>query len=169
MLLTPDLAYEREFLGTGMFQLGPACALFRTAFFRALGGFEDAGVASDYLFWFKACRRGRALLCAGDLFYYRVHPEQELTSTRSQIDYERARGRAWAELNAPDCPLPPVLLAQARQNFAFDAARDAWRRHLKHGDLRSAWRLLAHSDLTAVDWIRYLRPPHRRFDAGTPA
>src|SRR5262245_13745301 len=28
MLLTPSLAYEREYLGTGLFQLGPGSALF---------------------------------------------------------------------------------------------------------------------------------------------
>src|SRR4029077_6274324 len=37
MLLTPRLAYEREFLGSGLFQQGPASALFRTDPFRALG------------------------------------------------------------------------------------------------------------------------------------
>src|SRR5581483_2829791 len=39
MLLTPRLAYEREFFGTGVFQLGPASAMFRTDFFRDMGGF----------------------------------------------------------------------------------------------------------------------------------
>src|SRR5262249_37070597 len=34
MLLTPKLAYEREFLGSGLFHLGPAAALFRTDAFR---------------------------------------------------------------------------------------------------------------------------------------
>src|SRR5207245_549953 len=37
MLLTPRLAYEREYLGGGLFHLGPACALFRTEAFRDLG------------------------------------------------------------------------------------------------------------------------------------
>src|SRR5262249_7863399 len=51
MLLTPRLAYEREFLGAGLFHLGPAGAMFRTEAFRELGGFPTAGVVSDYLFW----------------------------------------------------------------------------------------------------------------------
>ena len=55
MLLTPRLAYEREFLGSGLFQQGPASALFRTDEFRALGGFPDVAYAGDYLFWLRAC------------------------------------------------------------------------------------------------------------------
>src|SRR3954452_239347 len=55
MLLTPRLAYEREYLGSGLFHLGPSAAMFRTQAFRDLGGFPTAGVASDYLFWLKAC------------------------------------------------------------------------------------------------------------------
>src|SRR5438128_1106653 len=54
MLLTPRLAYQREFLGQGLFMCGPAGALIRTDVFRALGGFPERGVASDYVFWVKA-------------------------------------------------------------------------------------------------------------------
>ena len=168
MLLTPALAYEREFLGTGLFQLGPACALFKTDFFRSLGGFEAAGVASDYLFWFKACRRGRVLLCPGDLFYYRLHPGQELTSERSVRDYTIARGRAWAALNDPDCPLHGEALEQAKRNFAFNAVREAWRMCVGRRDYRSARELLQCAGLRPRDWARYLRRPRRSFDAGTP-
>ena len=78
MLLTPRLSYEREYLGTGLFQAGPASALFRTDVFRGLGGFPEEGVASDMLFWIQACARVNLLLVPGDLFYYRVHVGQEL-------------------------------------------------------------------------------------------
>src|SRR5207244_11496911 len=37
MLLTPRLAYERGFLGSGLFQQGPASAVFRSDAFRAVG------------------------------------------------------------------------------------------------------------------------------------
>jgi glycosyltransferase involved in cell wall biosynthesis len=55
MLLTPRLSYEREFLGSGLFHLGPAAALFRADAFRELGGFPVAGVATDYQFCHEAC------------------------------------------------------------------------------------------------------------------
>ena len=57
MLLTPRLAYQREFLGQGLFMCGPAGALIRTDVFRSLGGFPERGAASDYVFWLKACAR----------------------------------------------------------------------------------------------------------------
>jgi len=34
----------------------PPARLFRTEFFQAIGGFSSEGIASDYLFWFKAWR-----------------------------------------------------------------------------------------------------------------
>src|SRR3954452_11951093 len=96
MLLTPKLAYEREFLGSGLFHLGPAAALFRADAFRDLGGFPTAGVASDYLFWLDACAKANVLLVSADLFYYRIHPGQELCDPRAEAEYARAGRAAWA-------------------------------------------------------------------------
>jgi len=62
MLLTPRLAYQREFLGQGLFMCGPAGALIRTDVFRSLGGFPERGAASDYVFWLKACASVGVLL-----------------------------------------------------------------------------------------------------------
>jgi len=168
MVLTPRLAYEREFLGTGLFQFGPACALFRTEFFRRVGGFDDAGVASDYVFWLKACARGRVVLCSGDLFYYRNHAGQELCSARSFADYARSRARTWAALNDPECPLSGAVLEQAKRNFAFTTARDAGR-CLRRGDVASTCVALQMAGLRVSDWIRYLRSPRRQANAGTPS
>ena len=47
MLLTPRLSYQREFLGSGMFNGGPASALFRREVFEALGRFGTFGAASQ--------------------------------------------------------------------------------------------------------------------------
>lgn len=168
MLLTPRLAYEREFLGTGLFQLGPASALFRASFFRAIGGFDTAGAASDYLFWFKACARGRVLLCPGDLFYYRVHAGQEIANQRSERDYLAARSRAWAALNAPDCPLEGAALEQARRNFVFIVVREVMG-HVRHGNFAAAVTLVRACGLQPAEWLKYARPPRRLANAGTPA
>src|SRR5262249_18013771 len=123
MLLTPKLAYEREFLGGGLFHVGPGGALFRTEAFRALGGFPLAGVASDYLMWIHTCARECVLLVPADLFYYRVHAGQELTSTNSAQDYARAGSAVWAMLNSPDCPLDAPAREQAKRNYTFSRAR----------------------------------------------
>jgi hypothetical protein len=168
MLLTPRLAYEREYLGAGLFQGGPACALFRTEVFRRLGGFPEAGVASDYLFWIHACATENVLLVSGDLFYYRVHPNQELANAGNVLQYAKARATAWKMLNSPQCPLDPAVLDRAKSNFLWAATRDAYRQ-FKRGELIGAAATIRFLGLDVVDWIRYLRPPNRNPSAGTPA
>ena len=73
MLISPRMSYQREFLGSGMFNAGPAGAIFRTQAFHELGGFADRGAASDYVFWLHACARVPVLLLPADLFWYRTH------------------------------------------------------------------------------------------------
>jgi glycosyltransferase involved in cell wall biosynthesis len=167
MLLTPRLAYEREFLGFGLFQLGPAAALFRTEAFRELGGFGDAAHASDYLFWIRACARVNVLLVPGDLFYYRIHSGQEAALPTNDLAYAHAAGSAWRMLNSPECPLTGESLERAKRNFAFVQARGVFR-HLKRGHFKSAMAVARYAGPDALEWIRYVRPPRRSPTAGTP-
>jgi len=168
MLLTPKLAFEREYLGTGLFQLGPAAALFRTDVFRGLGGFPDEGVASDMLFWIHACARVNVLLVPADLFHYRVHAGQEYARPGNIIPYAQARSAAWKVLNSPECPLDPAVLDRAKSNFLWVAARDAYRQ-FRRGKFGAAAESIRHLGLDLPEWIRYLRPPNRNPNAGTPA
>ena len=167
MLLTPRLAYEREYLGSGLFQVGPASAMFRADVFRDLGGFPMSGIASDYLFWLEACAKVNVLLVPGDLFYYRVHAGQELAKPENTIGYAQARGAAWKMLNSPECPLDPAVLDRAKTNFLWAAARDAYRQ-FRAGRFGAAAAIVRFLGLDAADWIRYLRPPSRNPNAGTP-
>lgn len=167
MLLTPALAYEREFLGSGLFHLGPAAAMFRTNVFHELGGFPEEGVASDYLFWLRACARVNVLLVTADLFYYRIHSGQELTSPASDVDYARASGAGWSMLNSPNCPLSEASRTQAKRNFVFSQIRGVYR-HVRRGRLGSAQAILQHAGPGPLDWVRYLRRPVRTPFAGTP-
>jgi glycosyltransferase involved in cell wall biosynthesis len=168
MLLTPQLAYEREFLGYGLFQQGPASALFRTDRFRALGGFPEVAYAGDYLFWLRACASVDVLLVPGDLFYYRVHTGQEMAKPESQMAYARASAEGWRMLNSPACPLRGASLDVGKRNFVFGEARVVGR-YLTRGQLGAAARRLRHDGLTIADWATYLRPPRRTASAGTPA
>jgi glycosyl transferase family 2 len=167
MLLTPRLAYEREYLGYGLFHLGPAAALFRTDAFRALGGFDDTPYAGDYLFWIRACTQINVLLVPGDLFYYRIHSNQEIQKAGNAAAYARAGGVAWRMLSSSECPLTGETLERAKRNFAYVQARGMYRM-VRRGELSSALLILEHIGLGIADWIRYLRPQRRRADAGTP-
>ena len=167
MLLTPQLSYEREFFGNGLFQCGPSCALFRTEVFCRLGGFPNSGVASDYLFWIQACATENVLLVPGDLFYYRVHPNQEYANSDNFVQYAKARAAAWKMLNSSQCPLDPAVLDRAKSNFLWAATRDAYRQ-VKRGQFGAAAAIVGFLGLDVGDWLRYLRPPNRNPSAGTP-
>ena len=168
MLLTPRLAFEREFLGLGLFQLGPAAALFRTQAFRDLGGFPLAGVASDYLFWLKACATVNVLLVPADLFYYRIHEGQELVGSTTAMEYARTMtAPGWAMLNSPECPLRGAALARAKRNFVYVVARGSFR-YFRRRRFSAAAAVIRYSGIAPSEWVRYLRPPHRSATAGSP-
>ena len=166
MLLTPRLSYQREFLGSGMFSAGPSGALFRAEALRALGGFVDLGTPSDFLFWLHACARVPVLLLPADLFWYRVHPAQELRSESAARQYAAIVGHVWAALADPACPLTAEEREQARRNVLGKQARLLW------NDLRARRVALARIRFAAGpgvgSWLRYLRRPRRDSLAGTP-
>jgi hypothetical protein len=166
MLLTPRMSYQREFLGSGMFNAGPAGALFRAAALRTLGGFEDLGSPSDFLFWLRACARVDVLLLPADLFWYRVHPNQELQSGSAQRQNAATISHVWTALADPACPLTAEEREQARRNVMAKQARLLWR------ELRAQRFALARIRFAAGPgvggWLRYLRRPRRDPRAGTP-
>ena len=167
MLLTPRMAYQREFFGEGLFFCGPAGALFRTDVFRALGGFPDEGVASDHLFWMRATKTTSVLLLPADLFWYRMHPAQEFQSEKGRLEYARVPGLVWRALQDPDCPLTPEEREQAKRNRAFLTARRTFE-DIRRGRFAFALNRLRYSNMGPGDWLRYLRRPRRDAFAGTP-
>ncbi len=167
MLLTPRMAYQREYFGTGVFQCGPSGAIFRREAFEALGGFEDVGVPSDFRFWLRACTRVNVLLLPADLFWYRIHAGQEQQSARGQDEYARVFGWSWQALFAPECPLTADEREQAKRNRVYHLARRTLQ-DLRGRRWQFAINRLRHSGVGAADWARYLRRPRRDPFAGTP-
>jgi hypothetical protein len=165
MFLTPRQAYQREFLGFGMFMCGPAGALCRTEVFRELGGFQDFGAPSDTIFWMRACARYPVLLLPADLFYYREHPGQTLRAPNVARQYAQVPAHMWRALADPDCPLDDRERSVARRNVAFNTAKSIWRA-ARTRDFGLAWRRLVASEITPAEWLRYLKPPRRSVLAG---
>jgi hypothetical protein len=166
MLLTPRLSFQREFLGAGMFNGGPAAAIFRADAFHALGGFADRGVASDYLFWLRACARVPVLLLPGDLFWYRVHEGQQLQRAGAAKQYAVTIADTWQALTDAGCPLTESERDLARRNVIAGQVKHLWR------DLRAGRLGVARARLAAgpslAEWLRYIGRPHREAAAGTP-
>jgi len=167
MLLTPRLAYSREYLGHGLFQVGPACALFRREAFFELGGFPIAGPHSDGLFWVAACARVNVLLVPGDLFWYRVHSGQHLQSTEALYDNIALDRHFFLVLDDPACPLTAEERELAKRNITASAVKRLLN-DVRAGRLALAWVRFRNSGHSMVDWLKYSRPPMRRFGAGSP-
>lgn len=164
MLLSPQMAYRREFLGGGLFHCGPAGALFRTDVLRARGGFPSRGAASDFYFWISACQTTSALLVPGDLFWYRVHDGQELASPAAAREYATTTGESWRALGSPDCPLSGDDLRQAKRACTHQLLR------LCYQDARAGrWSLIRvrvkAAGIRFRDFVRF--PPKRRDDPKT--
>jgi glycosyltransferase involved in cell wall biosynthesis len=167
MLLSPKLAYEREFLGSGLFHCGPAGALFRSDLLRELGGFPERGVASDYCFWLKACAHTHVVLVPADLFWYRIHPGQELQSTLAGRDYASANGDGWRALNDPRCPLEGEALQTAKRNFLRVLVK-LHLRDIRHGRWRLVRTRWQSTRIRWRDWARFGFSSSRDALAGTP-
>ena len=167
MLLTPRMAYQREFFGGGMFQAGPGGSIFRAEVFQALGGFVDEGSPSDHLFWLRACTKVNVVLMPGDLFWYRTHPDQEFQTHAAQMQTAKMPGLIWNALNAPECPLTPDERERAKRNRAYHLAKRTLQ-DMRRGRWTIAAERLRRSNMTAGDWLKYLRPPDRNANAGTP-
>ncbi len=164
MLLTPQMAYRREFLGGGLFHCGPSGALFRTEVLRDHGGFPLRGAASDFCFWINACRTTSVLLVPGDLFWYRVHDGQELANPAAVRDYATTTGESWRALLSEDCPLSGEELAHAKRACTHQLLR------LAYQDARAGrWSLVRFrvkvAGIRFVDLVRF--PPQRCDDPKT--
>ncbi len=167
MLLTPRMSYQREFLGSGLFNQGPASALFRTHAFHELGRFPVAGVHSDTQFWATACARRSIVLVQVNLFYYRVHGGQELHAS-GPCTSAVADGLMFRALDAPECPLEADEREQAKRNLAWGFIQRAMH-DLREGHPRLALYRLRKSTLSLAEWFRYARRPRRATEAGSPA
>jgi len=167
MLLTPRLAYQREFFGEGLCNFGPACALFRREEFVSIGGFPELGSHSDTLFWLRIFRRVNVLLVYGDLYWYRIHAAQEMTSVRAAYDGAAVEWKWLDALNSTDCPLLPDECERARRNAVGRILRSIVR-DLRRGHPQLAWFRIRHARLSWREWLRYAGRPHVALDAGTP-
>jgi hypothetical protein len=161
------MAYQRAYLGGGLFHVGPACALFRSEAFRRIGGFPCKGVPSDILFLLNACMTENILLVPGGTFWYRCHSGQQLVSAEGKGEYLQAMGEFWKVLHSSECPLDENEREQAKRNWAWLVGRDILR-DLVGGRIGKARNCLVHSTISARQWLRYFRRQSRDINAGTP-
>jgi glycosyltransferase involved in cell wall biosynthesis len=167
VLSTPTQTYQRDLLGAeGIMWAAPGYILFRTKAFRDLAGFPDAGVMSDGIFLLQACARVNVLLVPADLFWYRVHPGQEICTANASDSAARCAA-LWQVLTGPGCPLNGAELEQAKRNWCWRVGRYSWEEIIR-GRWRAGLTIARGAGISGSEWFYYLRRPRRSDAAGVP-
>jgi glycosyltransferase involved in cell wall biosynthesis len=141
ILLSPEQAYIRNFLGRGAFGCGPGGAIIRTQVFRDLGGFQPAwGVLSDMEFWLRAAAAYPILLQQPSLVWWRKHEGQEFrTGDAERVYLVRGYQLARKALCDATCPLSPADRQAALQRLDRSYRRRLLSLAMKRGHPIAAW------------------------------
>jgi len=154
--LSPHEAYERHFLGGGLFNNGPLSAIIRRECFEEVGRFSGKRFVGDFELWLNLARYRGVVLMPMGLTWWRSHGEQEMThevSSRAAIGPRVKLIRA--ALDHSDCPL-----TRDQVHAALRAARTGHAQQvlsiMRRGHLREAVGLIKASRLEFLDLCRGL-------------
>lgn len=127
LMLSPEQAYLRHFLGRGAFGCGPGGAIIRADVFREMGGFKpEWGVLSDMEFWLRTAAVWPILLQQPSLVWWRKHEGQEFrTGDAERVYLVRGYQLARKALAAAACPLSAADRLEAERRL-----ERSWRRRL---------------------------------------
>lgn len=169
MLLTPRMIYQRDYLSFDRpFHAGPGNGVFRRDAWLELGGYSDHGVAADFIFWFRICARHKVLTLPGDVFWYRRHPGQSYNSESAALEYAVRVGARWRALLAPECPLSPEEIEEAKKAVVNELVRENVA-DARAGRLAVIRRRMEYAGIGIGDILRYAgRRPRREVLIGTP-
>lgn len=104
--IDPLTAYRENFSGQAHFNRAPGSSIIRLDAFNKVGGFSGARMIGDYEFWFKIARYFKMVKFPFDLYWNRIHDEQESKSAYAK-NYPALRSAVLREaLDHPDCPMP---------------------------------------------------------------
>jgi glycosyltransferase involved in cell wall biosynthesis len=103
--ISPKQIYLESFNGFNHFDRAPGSAIIKLDVFNSVGKFSGERMIGDYEFWFRISRYQHMVKMPIDLYWNRVHEEQESRSPYAK-QYPLLRKRVLAEALAhPDCPL----------------------------------------------------------------
>ncbi|MEI8054143.1 MAG: glycosyltransferase family 2 protein [Bacteroidota bacterium] len=78
--LTPEKAYEYNYLGPGLFKRSPLSSIINREVFNAVGGFMPIRMAGDFEMWHRLSLQYNVLLMPQGFVWYRVHDAQEINN-----------------------------------------------------------------------------------------
>lgn len=151
--LTPELSYQKHFLGRGCLSCGPTGAIIRRTAFEAAGGFrKEWGVLSDTEFWLRLAAQHPVILLPPGLAWWRRHEGQEFTKDdATEVYLQRGHELDMQVLTSKDCPLNT-----ADQSAAITKRKQYYARRLLALATRQrspglAMRLYRNSQLSIID------------------
>lgn len=117
-LIEPREIYLESFGKSNHFDRAPGSGLIKTKVFNEVGGFSGKRMVGDYEFWFKISRKYSMVKLPLDLYWNRIHPEQESQTEYARKNYSALRNTILEEaLKDPDCPLTKEEISKIRGNL----------------------------------------------------
>jgi len=113
--ISPRDAYLENFGKYRHFDRAPGSSIIKLDAFNKIGGFSGKRMIGDYEFWFKIARYFNMVKFPFDLYWNRIHQEQE-SKTAYARNYPAMRMKVLKEALAdPDCPLSMNDLALVKK------------------------------------------------------
>lgn len=117
VMISPREIYLENFNNFGHFDRAPGSSIIKLDAFRRLGGFSGQRMIGDYEFWFKIARYCKMVKFPFDLYWNRLHTEQESKSGYARL-YPQLRKKVLEEALAhPDCPLNESELVAVKKKI----------------------------------------------------
>lgn len=153
--LTPQQAWQKQFLGRGCLSCGPTGAIIRRNAFEAIGGFrEEWRVLSDIDLWLRLSAHAPVVLVPPGLVWWRRHEGQEFRSGTADMFYLEYGHRLGVEaLKSPSCPLGAVELKHAVGRLNQHHARRLISLAIRKRQPFAALRLYRRSTLTLPELL----------------
>ena len=118
VLLTPREIYLESFYKRNHFDRAPGSGLIKKEVFHNVGGFSGKRMVGDYEFWFKIARYYSMVKLPLDLYWNRLHGNQESQSDYARKNYDKLRKEVLDyNLAHPDCPLNREEIESVRKKI----------------------------------------------------
>jgi glycosyltransferase involved in cell wall biosynthesis len=117
-LITPREIYLESFGTSNHFDRAPGSGLIKREVFDTIGGFSGKRMVGDYEFWFKISRYYSMVKLPVDLYWNRIHPDQESQSEYAKKNYAALKKEILeAALSHADCPLTAEEIKNIREKM----------------------------------------------------
>ncbi|HUR10518.1 MAG TPA: glycosyltransferase family 2 protein [Flavitalea sp.] len=115
--LEPRETYLENFQGYNHFDRAPSSSIIKRDAFNKIGGFSGARMIGDYELWFRLARTFPMVKMPFDLYWNRVHEDQE-SRTEYAKQYPMLRNQVLtAALDHPECPLSEAELKMVKMTL----------------------------------------------------